>query len=66
MADVDRALEIRPDAPAALLERGIVRRLAGDDDGARRDWLRILEVAPDGAMGDLARANIEKLDLRNP
>jgi tetratricopeptide (TPR) repeat protein len=66
LADVERALELKPDAPAALLERGILRRLTGDDDGARQDWLKVLELAPDDGMGDLARANLEKLDVRKP
>ena len=42
----------------------VVRRLAGDDAGARADWLAILRLAPDGAAADAARANLERLDVK--
>jgi hypothetical protein len=34
-ADADAALKLAPDNPEALLERGIIRRLAKDNTGAR-------------------------------
>ena len=47
----------------ALLERGILFRLAENKDAARADWLKVLELDPDGEAGRLARANIEKMDV---
>lgn len=64
LADVDRALALEPDHLEARLERGIVRRLEGDDAGARQDWSRILEVASGAAIAQLARRNLELLDIK--
>lgn len=61
--DAERAVRLAPDLPEAWLERGIMRRLKGDKPGARADWLRVLTLDPDGAAGDAARANIERLEL---
>jgi len=63
-ADIEAALILAPDDPPALLERGILFRLAGNDDAARADWLRVLELDPDSEAGRLARANIEKMDVK--
>ena len=41
LADIDKALTQAPDSVPALLERGNIRRLGGDNDGARQDWLRV-------------------------
>jgi tetratricopeptide (TPR) repeat protein len=38
--DIVRALEIFPDYPPALLERGKMKYAAGDKNGARKDWQR--------------------------
>ncbi len=62
--DAEEALRIDADSTAALLERGMLRRAAGDTGGARQDWLSILRIAPTGPVGDAARAEIEKLDVR--
>lgn len=62
--DAEEALRIDANSTAALLERGILRHASGDNAGARQDWLRILQVSPDGPVGDAARAEIEKLDVR--
>lgn len=62
--DAERAVRLAPDLPEGWLERGILRRLAGDAAGARADWLRVLVLDADGAAGDAARANIERLELR--
>ena len=45
---IERALALAPDDPIALLERGNIRRLLGDDAGAHADWIRVLSVAPGG------------------
>ena len=63
-ADTDAALARDPAHPEALLERGILKRLAGDKDGARADWIKLLEVAPKTAAADAARANLEKMDVK--
>lgn len=63
-ADVEAALLLAPDDPVALLERGILFRLGGNDDAARADWLRVLEIDPEGEAGRLARINIEKMDVK--
>lgn len=62
--DVDRALSMRPDDPEALLERGTLRHLAGDDAGARQDWLRVAEIAAGTPAADAAQQNLESLDVR--
>ncbi len=60
--DIDHALAIDPDYADALLERGILRQHAGDDPGARADWQRAMELAPNSAVGDLAEQNLALLD----
>lgn len=62
--DAEQAVRLSPDLPESWLERGILRRLKGDPVGARADWLRVLTLDPDGAAGDAARANIERLEYR--
>ncbi len=62
--DVNSALKLDPDYPDALLERGMLRRLKGDDVGAREDWLRTIDLAPEAAAADTARANLEKMDVK--
>jgi regulator of sirC expression with transglutaminase-like and TPR domain len=64
MADVERALALQPGHPGALLERGNLRRLIGDDDGARADWIKLLQTDPESIPADAARANLEKLDVK--
>lgn len=61
--DVTRALAVDPNAPGAWLERGILDQMAGDKAAARRDWIKVLELAPEGAAGDAARARLEALDV---
>jgi tetratricopeptide (TPR) repeat protein len=39
-SDIVRALEVYPDYPPALLERGKMKYSAGDVVGARKDWQR--------------------------
>lgn len=59
--DIEQALKIAPDAPAALLERGNIRALKGDLAGAKADWLRVEKVAPRTADAVAARDNITHL-----
>lgn len=63
LEDLERALQIDPENPEALLERGIQRRLAGDKDGARKDWLDLIRLHDGRPAAEMARRNIEKLDL---
>lgn len=61
--DVDRALALDAGHAAAWLERGILDRMTGDTQAARRAWIKVLELSPDGAVADAARARLEALDL---
>lgn len=63
-ADLGKALTLKPDHPEGLLERGIVHRLQGRKDAARQDWLKLIELHEGRPAADLARRNLEKLDLQ--
>lgn len=62
--NIDQALKISPSHPGALLERGYLRRAKGDVEGARADWLTVIQVTPGSEIAGEAQKNIEKLDLR--
>ena len=64
LEDVDRGLSLDPNNPEGLLERGILRRLKGDEAGARADWLKTLTVAPGSPAAQAAQANLEALDVK--
>jgi tetratricopeptide (TPR) repeat protein len=64
-ADIARALTLDPQYQDAWLESGILKRLAGDDAQARQAWLKVLDLAPNSAAADLARRNIELLDVKD-
>ncbi len=64
LEDVTRALAFEPENPEGLLERGILRRLAGDEIGARVDWLQVIELAAGTTAGGAAKANLELLDVK--
>jgi tetratricopeptide (TPR) repeat protein len=64
MAAADRALMLQPDNAAALLERGLLRRLAGDAAGARADWLKLAMAHEGTPAADAARAYLEEMDLK--
>ncbi len=67
LADIERALALRPDHPDGLLERGILRRMRENDDGARQDWLNIIRLAPLSPAADVARRQLESMDVKqNP
>ena len=63
LTDVNAALRIAPDDLEGLLERGILRRLSGDDAGAREDWLKVVTLAEDSPAAEAARSNLERLDV---
>jgi tetratricopeptide (TPR) repeat protein len=62
--NLDKALGLAPDFPEALLQRGRLRALQGDAEGARQDLMRILEIAPRSAAADAAQRQLEKLDIK--
>ena len=64
LADIEKALALEPTHPDGLLERGILRRLREDNDGARQDWLGILRTAPKSPAADAARRNLESMDVK--
>ncbi len=55
---LEAAFALEPDHPAALLERGILRREGGDEDGARADWERLRTLAPGSPEADAASAHL--------
>ncbi|MBI3506175.1 MAG: hypothetical protein HY059_15160 [Proteobacteria bacterium] len=61
--DADHAVTLAPKLPEAWLERGILKRLKGDKNAARRDWREVLLLEPDGQAAETARANIERMEL---
>jgi tetratricopeptide (TPR) repeat protein len=63
--DIAQALKIDPLYQDAWLENGILKRLAGNDAEARQAWLKVLEIAPTSAAADMARRNIELLDVKD-
>jgi len=62
--NVELALKADPNDPEALLERGTQRAEAGDKDGARADWMKTIELAPDSPAADDARDGLAKLDVK--
>ncbi|MBW6398019.1 hypothetical protein KPL78_09190 [Roseomonas sp. HJA6] len=59
---VAQALRLEPENVEGLLERGIIRQAQGDAAGARTDWERVLELAPDSAAADLAAQNLALIE----
>lgn len=66
LSSAEQAVSLSPLLPEALLERGILRRLKGDDAGARRDWMQILVSAPESDAATVARANLQRMDVKQP
>lgn len=62
--NLDQALLIAPDFPQALLERGRLHALNGDKEEARKDFMRVLTVAPKTDVAAAAQQQLEKLDLK--
>ena len=63
LRDVGYALALDLLHPEALLERENLRRIKGDERGARKDWMMVLSVAPNTPAADAARANLEDMDV---
>ena len=67
--DVARAISMQPQFPDAYLERGTLRAIKGDFDGARADWNHVKELAPNTFSADLAQQDLAKLNAylaKNP
>lgn len=62
-ADLDRALRLDPEAIEAYLERGALALAGGRPGAARQDWMRVLRAAPDSPAAQVARSNLERLDV---
>jgi tetratricopeptide (TPR) repeat protein len=62
--NIDLALKADPNDPDALLERGTQRAVAGDKAGARKDWMRTIELAPDSPAAEDAREALADLDVK--
>ncbi len=62
-ADLDRARTIDPGAVEVFLERGALALATGRPDDARQDWMQVLRAAPDSPAAQVARANLERLDV---
>jgi Flp pilus assembly protein TadD len=63
---IEQALKAEPDNPDALLEHGIQLLAAGDREGARGEWLKLLQTSPDVLAAEDARKNLEALDIKGP
>ena len=63
LADLTRVLNDDPEYAPAYLERGVLKRLEGETDGARADWIRVLMIEPEGELADAARAHLHDLDF---
>jgi len=62
--NIEMALKADPNDPDALLERGTQRAAAGDKDGARTDWLKAIEIAPDSPTAEDAKVGLADLDVK--
>jgi tetratricopeptide (TPR) repeat protein len=58
MEDVGRALQMDPNHPEGLMERGILRYQEGDVRGARADWQSVVDVAPNTPAAVAAKENL--------
>jgi tetratricopeptide (TPR) repeat protein len=61
LEDVERGLALAPTSVLGLLERGNIRKIKGDVAGARRDWWRVTELAPNTPAAAAAQVNLDRL-----
>ena len=64
LADINEALMLLPNLPAALLERGIISNLVGQPKNAAMDWKKIIEVAPNSAEASSAKEWIDQIKIK--
>ena len=62
--DVDAAYRLAPGRPEVLLEYGILKRLAGDLEGARQTWLELIRLHDGTPAAAAAQRNLELLDVK--
>ncbi len=62
-AAIGKALTLAPSDPAVLFEAGHVAHFAGDDDKARRYWMRAASGDPNGSVGKAAAKAVEMLGV---
>lgn len=63
LADATRATELLPEEPLGWFELGAAARQSGDKAKARDAWLRASQLDPDGSAGEMARRNLQSIDL---
>ncbi len=56
-----KALELEPNSPDAHFNLGVLFADANLFGEARAEWERVVELDPDGAAGQLARENLERI-----
>lgn len=61
---LDEYQEHFPDNPTGYLERGNLEDAMGQFSLARKSWLKVIELDPEGIDAEAARANLERLDLQ--
>ncbi len=59
---LDDFQHVFPKNPTGHLERGNLEDALGHGILARKSWIKVLELTPEGINADAARANIERLD----
>jgi tetratricopeptide (TPR) repeat protein len=62
MDDVTRAIALSPQFPDAYLERGTLMASKDDFAGARKDWNKVRELAPNTFVAELAERNLARLN----
>ena len=60
--DAMLAIEYLPVSPAAWFELGKAEQALGLKDGARRSWLKTIDVAPGSPFATLARGALQDMD----
>lgn len=60
LADVAKALELKPNDPEALLLRGNLRALKGEVAAARDDWRSVTRLDPDTTTARAAATNLAR------
>ena len=61
-SQIERAAALDPRDPAIGLEAGLIAALAGFDDAARRSWLSVVSLAPDGPEATAARDYLSQIE----
>lgn len=61
LAEADRAVATAPANPDVFLERGNIRWLLEDIEGAQGDWTQVLSLAPDSSAAQSARRNLARI-----